>query len=55
MITSQQHLFDKKWKYFGYTINQNNCQFVLAFGSSELLKDPKKFDHLRKLYPNADI
>ncbi len=55
MTTSQHHFFDNKWKNSGNVINQNNCQLVLAFGSSDLLTDPKIFDYLRKLYPNADI
>jgi len=55
MRTSQHHLIDGQWKDYGAAINQNNCQLVLAFGSSDLLTDPQNFDHLRKLYPNADI
>lgn len=55
MRTAQHHLIDGQWKDSGAAINQHNCQLVLAFGSSDLLTDPQNFDHLRKLYPNADI
>ena len=55
MKTAQHHFVEGQWIDRNATIDANKCQLVLAFGSSELLTDPENFNHLRKLYPNADI
>ena len=55
MKTAQHHFVEGQWIDRNTTLDANKCQLVLAFGSSELLIDPENFNHLRKLYPNADI
>jgi hypothetical protein len=55
MKTAQHHFVEGQWIDRNTTLDANKCQLVLAFGSSELLTDPENFNHLRKLYPNADI
>jgi len=55
MKTALHHLVQGQWKGNGAAIDAEKCQLVLAFGSPELLTDVQHFEHLRKLYPNADI
>lgn len=55
MKTAQHHFVEGNWIDTNSTIDANKCQLVLAFGSSALLIDPANFNHLRSLYPNADI
>ena len=57
MKTQQQHFINNKWADLNSTsgFNSKNAQFVLAFGSNELIKNKEIFDHLNQSYPNANI
>ena len=55
MKSKLHHLIDGQWKYSEAALDASKCQLVLAFGAPELLKMPQHYEHLRALYPNADI
>ncbi|MES2455488.1 MAG: FIST N-terminal domain-containing protein [Bacteroidota bacterium] len=55
MKTRQHHFLNSAWKDYASDLNPENCQLVLAFGSSETIIDPKAYAYLSNLYPNADI
>jgi len=55
MKTRQHHFINNSWKDFDSALNPEKCQLVLAFGSRENITKPEIFDHLKEIYPNADI
>ena len=55
MKTRQHHFINNSWKDFDSALNPEKCQLVLAFGSRENITKPEIYDHLKEIYPNADI
>jgi hypothetical protein len=55
MKTKQHHFLDRVWKDYPSELNTEKCQLVLAFGSSECIVKQEICDHLKKIYPKADI
>lgn len=55
MKTKLHHFVQGQWNDNEVAIDAEKCQLVLAFGSPELLMEAQYFEHLRKLYPSADI
>jgi len=56
MKTQQNHFINNAWKdYTKSGFDVEKCQLVLAFGSREAIVKPGIYEHLKSLYPNADI
>jgi len=55
MKTKQHHFLNSAWKEFPSDLNSEKCQLVLVFGASECIVKPEVYDHLKLIYPNADI
>jgi hypothetical protein len=43
------------WKDYPSALNAEKCSLVLAFSSSDGIVKPEVYEHLKGLYPNADI
>lgn len=55
MKTRQHHFVANGWKDLASDIDAEKCQLVLVFGSSDAIINPEVFNHIKSLYPNADI
>lgn len=55
MKTKQHHFVYGSWKDFSSDLDAQKCQLVLVFGSPDIIVKPEIFNHLRSLYPAADI
>ncbi len=55
MKTRQHHFVGNSWKDFSSGLNAEKCQLVLVFGSSDTIVKPEVYNHLRSLYPKADV
>jgi len=55
MKTKQHHFLNSAWKEFPSDLNSEKCQLVLVFGASACIVKPEVYDHLKLIYPNADI
>ncbi len=56
MITSQQKKWTKEqgWQELSSNLS-SDPQLVLAFGSSQLIKDPNTFNQIKEMYPSSNI
>ncbi|RYE18006.1 MAG: histidine kinase [Sphingobacteriales bacterium] len=57
MKVNQLHLVNERWTDHAVDLafNAGKCQLVLAFGSPLLIVKPEIYEHLRGLYPVANI
>ncbi|PJJ79914.1 FIST signal transduction protein [Mucilaginibacter auburnensis] len=55
MKTKQHHFVGGIWKDLPSELNAAESQLVLVFGSSQVIVKPEIYDHLRSVYPTADI
>jgi len=55
MKTKQHHFLNNAWKDYPSDVNAEKCQLVLTFGASSCIVKPDVYEHLKALYPNADI
>ena len=55
MKTKQHHYLNYTWKDFPSDLDAGKCQLVLVFGASARIVEPDVYQHLKSLYPNADI
>lgn len=55
MKTRQHHFVNNSWKDGPSALNAEKCQLVLVFGSPECIVSPETYNHLRSVYPHADI
>jgi hypothetical protein len=57
MKNTQLHFIDGVWKNIAshQSITDIKPQLVLAFGSTALIGDPSVFNHLKSIFPNANI
>jgi hypothetical protein len=55
MRTKQHHFVGSSWKDFPSALDAQKCQLVLVFGASDIIVKPEVYNHLRSLYPIADI
>jgi hypothetical protein len=57
MRIGQHHFLNGQWKdhITDPSLNAQQCQLVFAFGSPALIVKPEIFEHLKSLYPSADI
>jgi hypothetical protein len=57
MRINQHHYLNGQWR--DYSVNPSlvaaSCQLVFAFGTPELIVKPEILNHLKNLYPSADI
>lgn len=55
MKTKQHHYLNNAWKEYPSNLNAAKCQLVLVFGASACIVKPDVYQHLKSVYPNADI
>jgi hypothetical protein len=55
MKTKQHHYLNDAWNDFPSDLNAGKCQLVLVFGASACIVKPDVYQHLKSVYPNADI
>ena len=55
MKTKQHHYLNSAWKDFPSDLDAGKCQLVLVFGASVCIVQPDVYQHLKSVYPNADI
>jgi hypothetical protein len=55
MKTKQHHFANGTWKDHSSDLNADKCQLVLVFGSAGVIVKPEVYQHLRSIYPNANI
>ncbi|MDO3627210.1 FIST signal transduction protein [Mucilaginibacter sp. BT774] len=55
MKTKQHHFLNNTWKEYPSELDAEKCQLVLVFGASTCIIKPEVYEHLRLIYPTADI
>ncbi|MDN3579833.1 FIST signal transduction protein [Mucilaginibacter flavus] len=57
MRIKQHHFIDNKWteRFADAEFDAQKCQLVLAFGAPVLITGPAIFEHLKSIYPAANI
>ena len=55
MKTKQHHYLNNAWKDYPSDLNAEKCQLVLTFGATSCIVKPEVYEHLKSMYPNADI
>ena len=55
MKIKQHHFVNNNWVVENSNLKDSKAQLVLVFGAYALIEKTEVYDHLKVLYPNADI